>query len=83
MKNLFVKIFYAFIVRPLLKIIIGVRFENRATFNELDQFIVVANHNSHFDTVSIMAALPSDKLKTTKAIAAGDYFGKVNLPKRQ
>ena len=79
MKKYFLKLFYALIVRPWLQLIIGVRFENRETFDGLNQFIVVANHNSHFDTVSIMAALPSSKLYNTRAVAAGDYFGKTSI----
>ena len=76
MKNTIVRIIYRLIIRPWLTLIIGVKFENRKTFDNLDQFIIVANHNSHFDTVSIMAALPGKKLKSTSAVAAGDYFGK-------
>lgn len=79
MKHLFSRLFYFLIVRPWLTLIIGVRFENRKTFDGLKQFIIVANHNSHFDSVSIMAALPGDKLKTTRAVAAGDYFGKNSI----
>lgn len=79
MKKIFLKIFYAFLVRPWLQLIIGVRFENRKTFDGLKQFIVVANHNSHFDTVSIMAGLPSSKLIQTRAVAAVDYFGKTSF----
>ncbi len=43
---------------------------------ELDQFIIVANHNSHLDTITLLASLPADILHKVKPIAAGDYFGK-------
>ncbi len=76
MKHFFQQLFYTLLVRPWLTIIIGVRFENAAALNRADQFIVVANHNSHFDSVSIMAALPRNKLRMTRAVAAQDYFGK-------
>lgn len=76
MKKIFIRLFYLFIVRPWLTLFIGVRFENRETFDNINQFIVVANHNSHFDTVSIMAALPGNNLIKTYAVAASDYFGK-------
>ncbi len=82
MKNLFKRAIYSLIVRPWLTLIIGVRFENREIFQDINQFIIVANHNSHFDAVSIMAALPGDKLKTTRSVAAGDYFGKSKLTTR-
>lgn len=79
MKNLFIRLFYSLIVRPWLTLIIGVSFQNRKILKEIDQFIIVANHNSHFDSVSIMAALPGNKLKNTRAVAAGDYVGKTFL----
>ncbi len=75
MKNIFRKIFYGLLVRPFLKYIIGVQFKYESTFENLDQFIIVANHNSHFDAISILAALPANKLKNVRTIAAGDYFG--------
>ena len=81
MKHLFVKLFYSLIIRPLFTVVIGVSFQNRKTLAEIDQFIIVANHNSHFDSVSIMAALPGNKLKNTRAVAAGDYVGKTSLAK--
>lgn len=76
MSNLFKRLFYTFFIRPWLTIIIGVNFQNRKLLKETDQFIIVANHNSHFDVVSIMAAMPGNKLKNIRAVAAGDYFGK-------
>ena len=79
MKSQFVKLFYSMIVKPWLKYIIGVSFENVKLIEDSDQFIIVANHNSHFDTIAIMAALPSEKRKNTCAVAAGDYFGKTSF----
>ncbi|MEL6674526.1 MAG: lysophospholipid acyltransferase family protein [Bacteroidota bacterium] len=76
MKQLFIQIFYFLIVRPWLSLIIGVRFENKAVLNEARRYIIVANHNSHFDMVSILAAVPIRKLKHTYAVAAADYFTK-------
>jgi len=77
--NVVIKLFYLLIIRPWLKLIIGVQFKNRTQLKDLDQFIIVANHNSHFDSLSIMAAMPINKLKKIKAVAAGDYFGKKKL----
>ncbi|MGV6860777.1 MAG: lysophospholipid acyltransferase family protein [Putridiphycobacter sp.] len=79
MKELIKRGIYSLIVRPWLRHIIGVKFQNKEIFKDLDQYIIVANHNSHFDTVSIMAALPGNKLKTTRAVASGDYFGKTKI----
>ena len=82
MKDLLLYLFYQLIVRPWLTLIIGVRFSNRQVFDNVRQFIVVANHNSHFDMVSIMAALPWRKLKNTRGVAAADYFGKTSFSAR-
>jgi 1-acyl-sn-glycerol-3-phosphate acyltransferase len=76
MKNIFVNFIYSIFVRPWLTYIIGVSYENAEALQESDQFIIVANHNSHFDIVSIMAILPRKIRKNTCAVATGDYFGK-------
>ncbi len=71
--------FYHYLVRPWLKYIIGVRFENQEVFKNLKQFIIVANHNSHFDTISILSSIPNKLLTNTRPIASGDFFGKTNV----
>lgn len=81
MKKVLLPYFYKLLVRPWLKYIIGVQFENEKVISEHDQYIIIANHNSHFDTVSILASLPSNKLLNTFPIAAGDYFGRNKLTK--
>ena len=63
-------------MRGFLKIFIGVKFQNREVLKKTQQFIIVANHNSHVDTVALMASLPSLKIKHVHPVAAGDYFGK-------
>ncbi len=72
-------LFYLFIIRPWLTLIIGVRFINRQIFKKHKQYIIVANHNSHFDSLSILAALPGDKIKNTCTVASGEYFGRTSL----
>lgn len=79
MRNLILRFIYSFVVRMFLKIIIGVKYNNRDVLNRADQFIVIANHNSHLDTMALMAALPSNKIMQVKPVAAKDYFGKTKL----
>ncbi|MEM7372136.1 MAG: lysophospholipid acyltransferase family protein [Bacteroidota bacterium] len=81
MKGLFLRIFYFLIVRPILTLIIGVRFRNRGIMKGINQFIMVGNHNSHFDSVALMAALPGKMLMNTHMVAANDYFGKSSRSK--
>lgn len=63
-------------VRPWLKLIIGVSYQYSNFLQSTDQCIIVANHNSHFDTLAIMAALRNKQLKNTQAVAAADYFNR-------
>lgn len=75
MKNILIHLFYTLLVRPLLTLIIGVRFENTEVLSKTKQFIIVGNHNSHLDAVSIRSVLPAYQKKNTYTIAAKDYFG--------
>jgi 1-acyl-sn-glycerol-3-phosphate acyltransferase len=82
MKSIVLRLLYSTIIRNFLRVILGVHYTNREILESCDQFIIVANHNSHLDTIALMAALPADKLISTKPVAAGDYFGKTSLKKR-
>lgn len=79
MRAFFSKILYVILIRPWLKLIIGVRYRNKKIVNDTPQYILVANHNSHFDTLSIMAAIRYSQFKKTHAVAVEDYFGKTSL----
>lgn len=67
---------YRIAMRNFLRIIFGVSYRNESSFKKTDQFIIVANHNSHMDTMSILSALPIRHLTKVHPVAAGDYFGK-------
>lgn len=72
-------IIYRILMKNFLRIIFGVSYKNSAQFDNVDQFIIVANHNSHMDTVSILTALPTSRITKVHPVAAGDYFGKNKL----
>jgi 1-acyl-sn-glycerol-3-phosphate acyltransferase len=63
------------IMRPFLKIVVGVEFDPKFDFKGLDQFVVIANHNSHVDTMIILCSLPWRLQGKLKPVAAQDYFG--------
>lgn len=61
---------------PLLLRLVGVKTLRRTNFKEAKQFIIVANHNSHVDTMVLLSSLPISQLKRTHPVATATYFGK-------
>lgn len=55
------------------------KFDNAEFLKEFDQFIILANHNSHLDTMTLMASIPPSVLPKVKPVAAKDHFGKSKL----
>ncbi len=68
-------ILYRMILRPFLSLIIGVKFPKASDFPE-GQFLLVSNHNSHLDTVSLLCSLPVSRLDDVHPAAAADYFAR-------
>ena len=76
MKKYFLIVFYGYIMRYLLRYIVGVRMDDTDFLQDEDQFIIVANHNSHLDTMSILSSLPRSIIHKVKPVAAVDHFGR-------
>ncbi len=79
MQKLTLRIIYSFFLRWFLKLIVGVKFESAKFLLDEKQFIIVANHNSHLDTMTLLASLPSKIIHKVKPVAAVDHFGKTKL----
>lgn len=75
MRNLWLHICYKLVMKPFLKFFVGVEFHPQESFKEVKQFIFVANHNSHMDTMMMMCSVPYSLLGKTHPLAAQDYFG--------
>lgn len=75
MKRVVLPLLYSILMRTFLRVIVGVHFRNRDAIRKQEQFIIVANHNSHLDTMCALSAIPWRMLWKTHPIAAGDYFG--------
>lgn len=79
MHRIILIIVYSFLVRWFLKLIVGVKFDNAKFLLQENQFIILANHNSHLDTMTLLASLPSKIIHRVKPVAAGDHFGKTKM----
>lgn len=66
-------------MRTFLRMFVGVKFDSARFLLDEKQFIIVANHNSHLDTMTIMSSLPRQMIHKVKPVAAADHFGKTKL----
>ncbi len=67
-------LFFVLIVRPVILIILGINVRHPDRLLAGMPSIVVANHNSHLDTMVLMTLFPLQFLKKIRPVAASDYF---------
>jgi len=65
---------FIFIIRPIILLVMGVNIRNRSGLAGAAPAIVVANHNSHLDTMVLVSLFPSALLGKIRPVAAEDYF---------
>jgi 1-acyl-sn-glycerol-3-phosphate acyltransferase len=71
----FIKILYfAVFIRPIVFIIIGLNIRGKENLPLEGPAVIVANHNSHLDTMVLMSLYPLAKLHKIRPVAAADYF---------
>jgi 1-acyl-sn-glycerol-3-phosphate acyltransferase len=72
-------IFFALVIKPFLRLFIGLRVRGRDNLPATSPFLLVANHSSHLDTVSILSLFNLHRLRTIRPVAAADYFERNRL----
>ncbi len=66
-------------VRPIVFFYLGVNIRRRHLLPRSGPTILVANHNSHLDTMVLMLACPRSLFRDLRPVAAADYFLKGRL----
>ncbi len=61
-------------VRPIVFFYLGVNIRRRHLLPKRGPAILVANHNSHLDTMVLMLACPRSLFRDLRPVAAADYF---------
>lgn len=79
MQSAVMQTLYKGVLRWFLKVVVGVQFPDCRFLKKEEQFIILANHNSHLDTLSLLSSLPGKLLWKVKPVAAEDYFGKTRF----
>ncbi len=75
MQRIVLVLVYSLAIRWILRLFVGVKFKTAAFLKEEKQFIIVANHNSHLDTMTLLSSIPASIVNKVKPVAAEDYFG--------
>ncbi|WP_025563112.1 lysophospholipid acyltransferase family protein [Psychromonas sp. SP041] len=67
-------LFFALLVKPMVLLGLGLNIFFKARLPKAGPAMVVANHNSHLDTLVLMSLYPLSQIHKIRPVAAADYF---------
>jgi 1-acyl-sn-glycerol-3-phosphate acyltransferase len=70
----FLSILFQLVARVVVSIVIGLRIEHKERLPTSGPAILVANHNSHLDTIVLMSLFPLSMVHRLRPVANEQYF---------
>lgn len=74
MNRLLKIIFFALVIKPLVFLGLGLNVFFKSRLPKVGPAILLANHNSHLDTMVLMSLYPLKQIHKIRPVAAADYF---------
>jgi 1-acyl-sn-glycerol-3-phosphate acyltransferase len=74
LRNVAQMVVFALAIKPFMALFIGLRVRGREHLARSAPFILIANHSSHLDTISLLSLFPLSRLRRIRPVAAADYF---------